>query len=237
MADTTSVLLMTAASIGLLHTVIGVDHSLPFILIGRSRGWSVGKLMRVTFVCGLAHVLSSVAIGAVGLGLGVAVQRLEWVESSRGHLAAWLLIGFGLAYAVWGLYRSHRRARHAHAHAHDDGTVHTHQHHHEGGHTHMHEAGRVQAATVAMLFVIFLLGPCEALIPLLMVPAASHSWLVVSGVVAVFGATTIATMMGLVLLGHYGLRVRASAFLERHMTTVAGLTIAMSGLAIKLLGV
>lgn len=237
MADTTSVLLLTAASIGFIHTLIGVDHSLPFILIGRSRGWSTGKLMRVTFVCGLAHVLSSVAIGAIGLGLGVAVDRLEWLESSRGNLAAWLLIGFGLAYAVWGLYRARRRARHQHVHSHVDGTVHTHEHDHGGSHTHMHDSRRAQVATVAMLFVIFLLGPCEALIPLLMVPAVSHSWLIVSAVVGVFGLTTIATMMGVVLLGHYGLKVRTSRFLERHMTTVAGLTIATSGLAIQLLGI
>ena len=237
MTDTTSVLLMTAASIGFVHTVIGVDHSLPFVLIGRSRGWSAGKLMRVTFACGLAHVLSSVAIGAIGVGLGVAADRLEWLESARGNLAAWLLIGFGLTYAVWGLYRSRRRARHEHLHRHGDGTVHTHEHHHEGAHTHMHDSPGVQAATVTMLFVIFLLGPCEALIPVLMVPAVSHSWLVVASVVAVFGTTTVVTMMALVLLGHYGLRFRRSALLERHMTTVAGLTIAVSGLAIQLLDI
>lgn len=234
MADTTSVLLMTAASIGFLHTAIGVDHTLPFVLIGRSRGWSLGKLLRVTFVCGLAHVLSSVLIGAVGLGLGVGLERLEFIETSRGHLAAWLLIGFGLTYAAYGLYRDRRRVRHAHAHVHEDGTVHTHEHDHQSSHVHMHGDVRAQATTIAMLFVIFLLGPCEALIPLLMVPAISHSWLVVTGVVAVFAATTIATMMGLVVLGHYGLRMRASAVLERYMTTVAGLAIAASGLALQL---
>lgn len=234
MADTTLVLLATAASIAFLHTIIGIDHSLPFVLIGRARGWSAGKLMRVTAVCGVAHVLSSVLIGAIGLGIGVAVDRLEWLETSRGRFATWLLIGFGLAYAVFGLYRARRGRPHEHVHLHEDGTVHAHRHDHSNDHVHAHDDPRVASATVAMLFVIFLLGPCEALIPLLMVPAVAHSWPVVAAVTAVFGVVTIATMMAVVLLGHYGLRVRGSALIERYMTTLAGLTIALSGLAIQI---
>jgi nickel/cobalt exporter len=234
MADTTTVLLATAASIGFLHTVVGIDHSLPFVLIGRARGWSAAKLMRVTALCGLAHVLSSVLIGAIGLAIGVAIERLEWLENSRGRFAAWLLIGFGLAYTIFGLYRARRNRPHEHVHLHDDGTVHAHRHDHHDQHLHAHENARFAATTVAVLFVIFLLGPCEALIPLIMVPAAAHSWLVVVAVVAVFGAVTIATMMSMVLLGHYGLRLRGSALLERYMTALAGLAIALSGLAIQI---
>ena len=53
----------------------------------------------------------------------------------------------------------------------------------------------------------------------------------------VFGAVTIGTMMVLVALGYYGLRLPAFSFLERHAHAVAGLTVAMSGLAIKVLGI
>lgn len=241
MSEATFILLGTAASVGFLHTLIGIDHSLPFVVVGRSRGWSLGKLLRVTTLCGVAHVLSSVAIGAIGLILGIALDRMEWIESSRGGVAAWLLIGFGLAYAAWGVYRSRQAHRHSHVHVHDDGTVHTHDHDHVRDHSHMHErAGaprRASAVTVGMLFVVFLLGPCEALIPLLMVPAAEHSWMVVAGVVAVFGAVTLATMLTLVTLGHLGLRFRASDFFERHVTTLAGLAIAISGLAVQFVGI
>ena len=64
-----SVLLGTAASIGLVHTLLGVDHSLPFVALGRAQGWSLKRTLAVTFGCGLAHVLSSVLIGAIGIGL------------------------------------------------------------------------------------------------------------------------------------------------------------------------
>ncbi|MEM9487860.1 MAG: hypothetical protein AAGC55_01885 [Myxococcota bacterium] len=237
MTETAFVLLTTAASIGFVHTLVGVDHSLPFVVIGRSRGWSLGKLLRITALCGIAHILSSVAIGSIGLAIGAALGRMEWLEESRGGLAAWLLIGFGLAYAVWGLYRTYRGRRHVHVHIHEDGTVHDHEHDHLGDHGHVHAAPRANTVTVAALFVIFLLGPCEALIPLLMVPASEQSWSLVAAVVAVFGMATLATMLGVVTIGHYGLRFRVWNLLERHMTTVAGLAIALSGLAIQVLGV
>ncbi|MCG8424442.1 MAG: sulfite exporter TauE/SafE family protein [Proteobacteria bacterium] len=237
MDDATLILLGTAASIGFLHTLIGIDHSLPFVVVGRSRGWSLGKLLGVTALCGLAHVASSVAIGAIGLAMGIAVDRMEWIESSRGELAAWLLIGLGLAYAVWGLYRARKGQLHSHFHVHEDGTVHSHEHAHEGQHSHVHARARENAVTAAMLFVVFLLGPCEALIPILMVPAATQSWIAVAAVVFVFGAVTIMTMLVLVSLGHFGLRWHFSAFFERHMTTLAGLAIAASGIAMQVFGI
>jgi len=59
----------------------------------------------ITAACGAGHVLSSVLLGTVGIGAGVALSRLQRIESLRGALASYLLIGFGLAYAVWGLRR------------------------------------------------------------------------------------------------------------------------------------
>ena len=70
---TLDVLLMTAVSIGFLHTLIGVDHALPFVALGKARGWNLTQTLFTTFVCGVGHVLGSVFIGAIGIGLGVAL--------------------------------------------------------------------------------------------------------------------------------------------------------------------
>lgn len=238
-------LLATAATVGVIHTLIGVDHAIPFIVLSRAQGWSLRKTWVITSLCGVGHVLSSVLIGAVGIGLGIAVSKLEWIESQRGSLAAWTLIGFGLAYTVWGVYRGWRKR--SPAHLHEDGTVHSHHHEHaeptESGHRHHHHGdyitgGFVKAApSVGALFVIFVLGPCESLIPLLMVPASqSDPWLVVA-VVAVFGLATVATMLTVVTFGYFGLRAKVFDVLERHVHTAAGLAIALSGLGIQLLGI
>jgi nickel/cobalt transporter (NicO) family protein len=241
MTDANIILLGTAASIGLFHTLVGVDHTLPFIVLARSQKWSLRKLWWVTGLCGLGHLLSSVLIGTIGIGLGVALDRLEWLEATRGGLAARLLIGFGLAYMIWGLVKSARAHRHSHVHHHDDGTVHLHEHDHEQQHVHVHGEKRMtttaKTATVMGLFVVFILGPCEALIPMLLAPAFERSWFVVAGVVLTFGGATLATMLTVVTVGWYGMRWRGMAVLERHLHAVAGFAIAASGLAIELLGV
>ena len=87
------------------------------------------------------------------------------------------------------------------------------------------------------MFVVFVLGPCEVLIPLLMAPAFSHSWVVVASVVAVFGAATVGTMLTVVTLGHYGTRWKGFAGIERHLHALSGAAIAASGLAIQVLGI
>jgi hypothetical protein len=235
MDTTLGVLLTTAIGIGFLHTLIGVDHTLPFVVLGRAQGWSLRRVLLVTGLCGLGHVLSSVVLGTLGIGLGVVVSRLEWIEALRGDLAAWFLILFGLVYAGWSFARSRRSFRHTHEHG--PGLVHSHDH--IGSHGHPGAAGPMnpRAVTAWSLFIIFVLGPCEPLIPLLMVPALDQGPLAVVTVAAAFGVTTIGTMLGVVTLGHLGLRLAWSRRLEVHANTLAGLAIAASGLAIRVFGI
>ncbi|MCK7478116.1 MAG: hypothetical protein M0C28_12360 [Candidatus Moduliflexus flocculans] len=127
-------------ALGLVHTVIGPDHYLPFIVIGRAREWTLRKTLGVAFLAGLGHILSSIVLGFVGIALGIAVAKLEGVESTRGTVAAWLLIGFGFAYFVWGMRRAWRGKAHTHPHLHDhlhNGVAApTHEHVPEAGHDH-----------------------------------------------------------------------------------------------------
>lgn len=172
-------LCLTAITVGTVHTLLGADHYVPFVAMARAGGWSLGKTLRVTAACGLAHVAGSVGIGVVGLVLGLAMMRLEALEAFRGDVAAWLMIGFGLAYAVWGLVRAGRsQAPHDHVHAHADGTVHSHAHTHDAAHLHLHgpQASTTPVWSPWMLFLVFAFGPCEPLIPLLMYPAAKANW-------------------------------------------------------------
>ena len=227
-----NILLMSGIGIGFIHTLIGVDHSLPFVVLGRAQGWSLTKLLTITGVCGLGHVLSSVVLGTVGIGLGVAISQLEWLEGARGSLAAWTLIIFGLTYAAWSFARQRRRQRHTHEH---QGLVHSHEH--SGDASHKHGSLSPTTVTAWSLFVIFLLGPCEPLIPLLMVPALDYGTSGVIQVALAFGLTTIGTMLLVVTIGYYGLKMAAVRPLEAHANTLAGLAIAASGLAIQLFGI
>ena len=223
--NTTTLLLGTAASLAIVHTLLGIDHSLPFVALGRARGWTLGRTLVVTALCGAGHVVSSVVIGAVGVGLGMATDRLLWIESARGELAAGLLIGFGLTYAAWSVWRRVRRFDVGHRRAAGD------------------------RMTPGALFVVFLLGPCEPLIPLMVVPGISGEWMTVGAVVALFGLLTVIVMLAAVTAGYCGAHWLARGFalgtparasldlLRRHADVAAGLMVAGSGAAVLLLGV
>jgi len=238
----------TAASLGFIHTVIGPDHYLPFIVISRARNWTLRKTLFVSFLAGLGHILSSVVLGFVGIALGIAVARLEGVESARGEIAAWLLIGFGLAYFIWGMRRAWKGKPHTHAHLHGHEGPHEHPHGPEHGvheHVHSHEIaehahphGEEKKANITpwVLFTIFVFGPCEPLIPLVMYPAARHSTAGVVLVAAAFGLVTIATMLVIITAASWGARFVRLGKLERYSHALAGLMIFVSGLAVQFLG-
>lgn len=225
----------TAASIGFIHTLIGPDHYIPFIMMARAQQWTRAKTMVVTFFCGIGHVLSSVVLGFVGIAFGVALHRLEFIEGFRGELAAWVLIVFGLLYGIWGIRAAMKAHTHTHAHTHEDGTEHAHTHTHllnRRGHPRSHH----KVFTTWALFTVFVLGPCEPLIPILMYPAAQESVLGITLVSTVFGVVTIATMMGMVWLLSAGIARLPLQALERWTHALAGGIIAMSGLAIQVFG-
>jgi ABC-type nickel/cobalt efflux system permease component RcnA len=241
MASELTLLVGTAAVVGFLHTLLGPDHYVPFAAMSRALGWSRARTVRVTLLCGLAHVLSSVLLGTVGIALGLAVSRLEAWESRRGEFAAWLLIAFGLVYFAWGLRQAYRNRPHAHPHAHADGVVHSHTHVHQHDHAHAHEpaAGRSRVARVTpwVLFSIFIFGPCEPLIPILMYPAAQKSAWGVMLVTAVFGAVTLATMLVLVMAILNGAARLRVATLERFTHALAGAALLLCGCAVQFLGI
>ena len=96
------------------------------------------------------------------------------------------------------------------------------------------DTDNVRSITPWALFVVFILGPCEALIPLLMYPAAQHSAWGLVAVVGAFAATTIATMMAIVYLATRGLERFPLASAERYSHALAGAALSLCGVGIVL---
>jgi sulfite exporter TauE/SafE len=209
------ILLWSAASIGFVHTILGPDHYLPFIVIGKARNWNQSRILGLTAVCGIGHVLSSVLIGMFGIFIGIQLQKLTWLEGIRGNLAAWGLIAFGLLYAIWGLRHYFRHKKKI-----------------NGSHKH----STTSDATPWMLFIVFFLGPCEPLIPLLMYPAAHESTMAIVLVTTIFGVVTIGTMLIAVWAASLGLSRINMNRLQPLSHFVAGIIIFVSGLSIQFLG-
>ena len=224
--------LAAAAGVAFLHTLLGPDHYLPFIVLARARSWTKTRTLVVTAICGFGHVASSVILGGLGVVFGVAMARIEGVEGGRGDLAAWVLVAFGLAYAAWGLRHALRRNKGIKTHDHH-GHIHLHTH---GDTDHSHQHGMGSKLTFWALFLIFVLGPCEPLIPLFVLPASRGDWGLAAATAVVFTIVTLTTMIGLTAAALAGAKQIRLGPLERWSHTLAGTVVAASGLAILFLG-
>lgn len=201
-------LIALSAIVAVSHVALGPDHYVPFIGLGKAQQWSGRKLFFIIFLGGLLHVGSSFIIGSIGLLAGFTVTRLEGVETWRASVAPLLLIGFGVAYAVWGLKRSRH---HSHAHI------------------------KTGNATVWMLMLVFVFGPCEPLIPIMFL-AAVYGLPEVILVTVTFGIVTVASMLTISFALFKGVSFLPSHKLEHHSHTIAGVVIALTGLAVIVFG-
>jgi nickel/cobalt transporter (NicO) family protein len=235
MNNSIAILCATAVSIGFLHTLLGPDHYLPFIVLSQAKKWNLKKTMLITFLCGIGHVLSSVVLGLVGIAVGISVSKLVSIESFRGNIAAWLFIAFGLIYMIISIRNLYRKKKHTHSHFHLDSGIHYHEHNHQTEHAHIHEEDAIKT-TPWILFLIFVFGPCEPLIPILMYPAAQNN---INGAIIVsvlFSLVTIGTMMSIVLAFKLGMNKINLKPIEKYSHLIAGTMIFVSGLAIQFLG-
>jgi hypothetical protein len=196
-----------AVTIGALHS-FAPDHWLPIAAVGRARRWSVGRTARVALLCGFGHVTVSVLLGLVGLIGGRTVATA--VGDRSAAISGVLLIGFGVAYGLWGLRRAiaHR----------------LHGHHHQAAGT-----------TVSGLFAIYCADPCVAVIPILFAAAALPAWQTV-GIVVVYEAATIGTIVALTVVARAGASVLRGRWVERWGDGAAGISIVVTGIAVAILG-
>jgi sulfite exporter TauE/SafE len=194
------------------------------------------KTLSITGICGFGHVLSSVALGFIGIALGVSISEIEGIETARGDWAAIAFVVFGALYMLWGIFRAYRNKPHKHLHFHSDGVVHEHTHEHAQDHDHMHKGEKVTNLTPWILFIIFLFGPCEPLVFYIIYPAVNERGSISQAVIVsiVFSVVTILTMMAVVYLLKKGLQFKKMMKYERYMHAIAGAMILISGIAIML---
>jgi len=227
-------LLITAITISCLHTLTGPDHYVPFIAISKARNWSLSKTIGWTIICGIGHVGSSVVLGFAGIYLGWQLTKLTGIEEVRGGLAAWALFIFGCLYLVYGILQAIRNRPHKHFDVYEDGDIYVYRHKHENN-TAVLAKDKVKV-TPWILFIIFVLGPCEPLIPLLMFPAAQHSTSSIFILVTVFLFFTILVMLAMVILGYYGFHLLEKSKFEKYIHILGGASITICGIGMLALG-
>lgn len=207
------VLLISTASIAFVHA-LAPDHWMPFAAIGRTQKWPKAKLLWVTFISGIGHVGVSIIFSIIGILLGFSLTKIKGVEGHRGEVALWLLIGFGLAYMIWGIKKAKE---------------HTHEHLDE-------KALKAKTVAVWTMFAIIVLGPCEPLIPLVFL-GYNYGSLGIVLVSAVFSVITIAMMLAQSLLALKGIELIKHDLVEKYSHAFAGFVIALTGIFVMAIGI
>lgn len=211
---TLAALLLTAVLTGMIHTIAGPDHYLPFVAISKSRNYGWSKTLFWTILCGIGHVGSAIilALGFILFAEILTESRLEWLEAWRGDIAAYAMIGMGAALILHSLHKRWKHRAETHSHPENNSSL-----------------------SYWVVFIIFVLGPCEALLPLLTASAVLGTMSVIL-VALTFSVATIVTMLAAVITGRFGLNVLRFPWLERFAPEIAGGTVMLCGLAIVCLG-
>jgi len=226
-----SLLLLTAAATAAFHTLIP-DHWLPFVLVGRARGWSARTTAMVSGFSAIVHTLLSVALGFVALRLGRTAAAAIGERLERG--SGILLVVFGVVYALWAW----RKGGHFHPggallHAadekkgcdgHEGSDASAHLHYHADDAWIATDAGK---GAVALALIVGL-NPCVLVLPI-MVATAETGASALALVTAAYSVTTIVLMVGLSVAGVSGARRLLVPPIARHMETASGVLIALCG--------
>lgn len=225
-------LFISAASLGFVHTILGPDHYVPFIVLSKARRWSSNKTMWITFFSGVGHVASSILIGMIGIALGISLNKLEYLESFRGEIVGWMLFAFGIGYTIYGIYKYFKSVDHLHL-----PQFLIPKRIRELQHLPTDENSKDNTKlTPWLLFLIFVFGPCEVLIPMLIFPAYKESTFGMVTVALIFGIATVLTMMVAVYIGHKGISLVKFKKHDKYFHLIAGVLILVSASGILFFG-
>jgi nickel/cobalt transporter (NicO) family protein len=230
-------LTVTAVATAAFHTLIP-DHWLPFVLVGRARGWSVKKTAGVSGASALIHTGLSVVLALVAIRIGR--EAMEAVGATLEKVSGALLVLFGIAYAAWAWKKGgHFHPGGAMLHLGENGAE---CDGHEGdshpGHLHYHADERLiegaGSRSGAYLALIVGVNPCVLVLPIVLA-AAKHGASMIGLVTLAYSVTTIALMVGLSVAGVAGIRRFEPPGAARYMETWSGLLIAAVGVVFWLL--
>lgn len=202
-------ILLGSVLLSLIHAAIP-NHWVPLVAIGRAQKWSHKETLWITVIVGLAHILSTVAIGVL-VGF-VGLQLAHEYEEVASIIAPLVLVVLGIVYVVLDI-RHHR-------------------------HKHIQTETLVQksrAAVVASLSFAMFFSPCLEITGFYL-SAGTYGSL---GIVVVSLVYLLVTVIGMVILVYIGMRsierVRWS-FLEHHEKAVGGIVLIVLGIVSYLSG-
>jgi len=234
MSSTTPALLAAAAGVGFGHAILP-DHWVPLAVVGRTRGYRLSRVARLSGIAGVAHVLVSLVLGGVIVAVGL--QFRSSVQSAQDTVIGCLLILTGVGFAALEL----SGRGHHHDHGHDGGDDHDHGQAHQHDHDHAHllstvesdervatDEGRLQGLAAVMIPFGAAASPDLTILPVFLAATTAGVGTAVGSLV-IFAAVTIATIVGLTLLACFGGYRLRGQWLERWGNAFTALVLVVIG--------
>ena len=226
--STTPALLAAAAGVGFGHAILP-DHWVPLAVVGRTRRYPLTKVARLSGLAGVTHVLVSLVLGAVIVVVGL--QLRSTVEHAQNAIVGSLLIATGVLFL--GLELTGHGHGHHHDADHDDHghREHDHAHGHDDNHEHDHDRQRHSLLSIVVPFGAAA-SPDLTILPVFLAATTAGAGAAIGSVV-VFGAVTIATIVGLTLFATAGGYQIRGQWLERWGNVLTALVLlAIGGLVL-----
>jgi nickel/cobalt transporter (NicO) family protein len=220
LSSTGPALLAAAAGVGFGHAILP-DHWVPLAVLGRTRRYPLSRIARLSGLAGIAHVLVSLVLGAVIIGIGLRFRST--IQSAQDTIIGCLLIATGLGFAVLELT----------GHGHDHDHSHDHDHDHSYDHDHDHDRDEPRRRGVRGLAAVMVPFGAAASPDLTILPvflAATTAGVATAvGSLVVFAAVTIGTIVGLTLAAARGGYEIRGQWLERWGNVFTALVLIVIG--------
>lgn len=193
-----------ALLISLVHAFLPT-HWLPFVLVGRARKWSRGRIMAVAAVAGMGHVLATIVLGFLVFLLGFKIA--EYAGHSVHIISGLFLVGIGVLFCA-NHFLHHR--------------------HHAGPHE---KEFVTDKAAILSLFGLLTFSPCEAILPVFLA-AGTVGWKTVVPLLAIILVSTVGVMLSLVYFAAAGMERIKSKLLETCEYLIVGLILIVLGVLV-----
>lgn len=206
-------LLVSTFTLALLHTLVP-DHWLPFVIVGRTRNWSISRVLWLTGVSGFLHVVVSVIIGVVVIYAGkhAVMQFSEEFGASAETFSATALMVFGAAYALWIRLRGHSP---------------------EGVHLATTQQSQDRWAGVS-LAVVMGISPCVPVLPVFF-EASTRGWKMVTATMILWALTTVGGMLAVTFWASRTARQIKWAWLDKYGDQATGVLLILIGAVMLLI--
>ena len=189
--------------ISLLHAIFP-NHWLPVLAIGKKEGWSLTETTQITFIAGMAHVISTVIIGLL-LGL-IGTELTVHINDFTRIIGPSILI-------LIGLYFVRQHYTHHHFHLQKEEII----------------KKRKKSSIILALVVAMFLSPCMEIEAYFLL-AGSKGWYMLAAIATMYSVITIAGMLIWIRIVYKGLLKLNWHKWEHNAGIITGLVLIATGL-------